>query len=315
MKQRLRDIATPIIIILVAWVPFFMGAFDKDKPAVSTSLRSSNPEILANWSQLQTGIDNEHIFTGTSAGTQTGDHTQGSARCFSQASAPATRIDGSGFLSTDLGSLWVDTDDNAVYVLTATAPTWTPVSTEIIATLLAAGRVFGSTLGVTSDFAVNTNKFTVAAASGNTLVAGTLDITGNIDPTSYDTANGGFLDEDAMGSDSATKVASQQSIKAYIDTSLFRPVDGVPTEIFVKFITGTAGAATVNEAHGLSFDDILSVTVAIKADDSVYQVGEQGLASSNQFFLRYDATNIILSNLSASMQGGTNPYRIRIEHK
>ena len=33
---------------------------------------------------------------------------------------------------------------------------------------------FSSTLGVTGNFAVNTNKFTVTASSGNTLVAGTL---------------------------------------------------------------------------------------------------------------------------------------------
>lgn len=33
-------------------------------------------------------------------------------------------------------------------------------------------------VGVTGDFAVNTNKFTVAAASGNTVVAGTLGVTG-----------------------------------------------------------------------------------------------------------------------------------------
>lgn len=35
-----------------------------------------------------------------------------------------------------------------------------------------------STASVTGNFAVNTNKFTVAASSGNTLVAGTLDVTG-----------------------------------------------------------------------------------------------------------------------------------------
>ena len=35
-----------------------------------------------------------------------------------------------------------------------------------------------STLGVTGNLAVNTNKFTVAASSGNTLAAGTLDVTG-----------------------------------------------------------------------------------------------------------------------------------------
>ncbi len=38
--------------------------------------------------------------------------------------------------------------------------------------------VVAGTLGVTSDLAVATNKFTVAAASGNTAVAGTLNITG-----------------------------------------------------------------------------------------------------------------------------------------
>lgn len=36
------------------------------------------------------------------------------------------------------------------------------------------------TLGVTGDVAVNTNKFNVTAASGNTAVAGTLGVTGNV---------------------------------------------------------------------------------------------------------------------------------------
>lgn len=43
----------------------------------------------------------------------------------------------------------------------------------------AGAGTFTSTLGVTGDFAVNTNKFTVTAASGNTLVAGTLSATGD----------------------------------------------------------------------------------------------------------------------------------------
>lgn len=36
----------------------------------------------------------------------------------------------------------------------------------------------GGTLNVTGDVAINTNKFTVAAASGNTVIAGTLDVNG-----------------------------------------------------------------------------------------------------------------------------------------
>jgi hypothetical protein len=39
---------------------------------------------------------------------------------------------------------------------------------------------FSSTLSATGNFAVNTDKFTVTAASGNTLVAGTLSVTGDV---------------------------------------------------------------------------------------------------------------------------------------
>lgn len=39
---------------------------------------------------------------------------------------------------------------------------------------------FSAGVSVTGDFAVNTSKFTVAAASGNTVVAGTLNVTGTI---------------------------------------------------------------------------------------------------------------------------------------
>lgn len=153
-------------------------AFDQDKPAAATSLRKSNPEILDNQEALQDAINREHIFSGTETGTQTGDHTQGSARAFSQESAPTTRIDGDNFLSTDLGSIWIRPSDSQISTLTATTPTWTPISTELYATFLASPRVFLDTLGVTGDFAVNTDKFTVDATTGNAVVAGTLDVAG-----------------------------------------------------------------------------------------------------------------------------------------
>lgn len=198
-------------------LPLFMGAFDKDKPSASTSLRASNPEILANWSQLQTAIDNEHIFTGTAAGTQTGDHTQGSARCFSQADFPPTRIDGNVFLSTDLGSLWIDTDDNAMYILTATVPTWTPISTEVIATLLAANRVFAGTLGVDGNFTVNSN-FDVTASNGNTVVAGTLAAQTSLDINSTVVVVG-TIDDDTMAAATDTTISTAESIVAYADAA------------------------------------------------------------------------------------------------
>ena len=193
-------------------------AYNKNKPASSTSLRDSNPQILANWDALETALNREHEFSTGGTVTDQVHHRKGSARSFFQDAEPTTRVDGTSFTSEDLGSLWFDSNsspDNQFNVLTATSPTWTPVSTEVIAVLLAAARVFGDTLGVTGNFAVNTDKFTVTATNGNTLVAGTLDVTGNIDPTTYEATNGGFLDEDDMASDANDKVASQQSIKAF----------------------------------------------------------------------------------------------------
>lgn len=45
-------------------------------------------------------------------------------------------------------------------------------------TFSATTGTFSSTLGVTGDFSVNTNKFNVTASSGDTTVAGTLGVTG-----------------------------------------------------------------------------------------------------------------------------------------
>ena len=54
----------------------------------------------------------------------------------------------------------------------------------------------GSTANVVGDFSVATNKFTVAAASGNTLVAGTLNVTGN---ALFDVATGSRFTSTGLG--------------------------------------------------------------------------------------------------------------------
>jgi len=152
-------------------------------------------------------MNKEHETLATSSAG--GVHKQGSARAFFQDAAPTTQVNGDAFDSGDLGSLWFDSNaspDNQFNVLTATTPTWTPISTEVIAVLLAANRQFAGTLTVdgattltgavgsaasitlgagadligssTSDITIGANKFTVAGATGNTLVAGTFTSTG-----------------------------------------------------------------------------------------------------------------------------------------
>lgn len=242
-----------ILLILVCGTLIWAGShdpwdgtgWDVTSPDIDQPHGNTYKEIYDLRKGVAIRMNKEHETLATSSAG--GVHKQGSARAFFQDAAPATQVDGSAFDSGDLGSFWFDSNaspDNQFNVLTATTPTWTPISTEVIAVLLASNRQFAGTLGVTgaftatamatfnggitlgagddligsatSDITFNTNKFTVAGATGNTLVAGTLDVQGNSDPTTYETTNGGFLDEDAMGSDAANKVASQQSIKAYI---------------------------------------------------------------------------------------------------
>ncbi len=228
MKQAKRFML-PVIIVLVSWLPWLLGAFDAGKPAASTSLRSSNPEILANWSQIQTALNLDHEFAGTDSGTQTGKHEVLTMQEESSAGASSTNeghfqtIDGGSqpelaFTSEDGDELQFTKDGDLYssdnFVIDGTSTLTGAIAAAASITLGAGADLIGSS---TSDITFNTNKFTVAGATGNTVVAGTLDVTGNIDPTTYETTNGGFLDEDAMGSDAADKVASQQSIKAYID--------------------------------------------------------------------------------------------------
>ncbi len=99
----------------------------------------------------------------------------------------------------------------------------------------------------TSDITINTNKFNVAGATGNTNVGGTLDVVGNIDPTTYETTNGGFLDENDMVSDAADKVASQQSIKAHVAAEI---------ALDASDFTGTDGYAHMSDGFVIQWGEI-----------------------------------------------------------
>ncbi len=175
-----------------------------NKPVDSTLISDLPSEHRARKTDVAAVLQKEHATLGD--GNSGGEHKQGSAVMWhlATASIPALQPDGTALTSSDNGRLWHDTTTDIIYVLDDYSdPT-------VDGGWVAIGHYLG-------DIAINTDKFTVARATGNTVVAGTLDVTGNIDPTTYETTNGGFLDEDAMGSDSAASVASQQSIKAYID--------------------------------------------------------------------------------------------------
>jgi hypothetical protein len=94
-----------------------------------------------------------------------------------------------------IGAKWIDNDTYRVYYSDGSA--WheiayllsggsVPASTVTAGTFGAGDYVFPAKLNVVGDFSVATTKFTVAASTGNTVVAGSLNSTGRIG------ANGGL---------------------------------------------------------------------------------------------------------------------------
>lgn len=125
-----------------------MSDFDKTRCAEGILAPDLNDEIRLNQEGTEEWMAKEHNWeTGGTAALQ-GIHKQGECRCFWQASAPGTRINGSAFTSNDLGALWIDSGDNKIYILTATDPTWTVVSTELFTTFLASARTFLAALSI-----------------------------------------------------------------------------------------------------------------------------------------------------------------------
>jgi len=103
-----------------------------------------------------------------------------------------------------------------------------------------------------------------------------LTVTGSVDPAAFATGNGGFLDEDDMASDSATAVASQQSIRAYVNDN--------------------AGATVTISTTTISSDATIDLTL----DDTTYASFELELSNV------IPATNDVRCFLRFSNDGGSS---------
>jgi len=114
MKVKIYEVA--IIIILLALVGLCFGAWDNTLPADNNVWNTAAAMIRANWDALEVelGVDlNE-------------------AHPYYQAAAPTFKPDGAtAFDADDLGRVWIDSDNNRIYVLTATTPTWSDIILEI----------------------------------------------------------------------------------------------------------------------------------------------------------------------------------------
>ncbi len=155
-------------------------------------------------------------------------------------------------------------------IVSMTNKTLTSVAVDGTGVTLAAGAdLIGSS---TSDITINTDKFTVAGDTGNTVIAGTCDITGALVASTSIDINGtvvivGTLDEDDMASADDTTLATSESIKAYVDSA--SAADSI-IKGWVTFPgTGANGAKTPSSSYncaGVNKDATGTYTISWTTD-------------------------------------------------
>jgi len=212
-KRRFVWVLAILVCIAYCWAadndPWNGTAWNIAGPDIDQPIGNAYKEIFDVRKGVAVRMNKEHETLATSSAG--GVHEQGSARAFFQDAAPTTQVDTTAWDSGDTGSLWFDTNstpDNLAYVLTdsASTGTWTLLSTSLTAEIVAAAHQWADvqtddleaifTLGLTangpitlgagddlllsttSDITISGNTFTVAGATGNTVVAGTLGVTG-----------------------------------------------------------------------------------------------------------------------------------------
>jgi Ca2+-binding RTX toxin-like protein len=152
------------------------------------------------------------------------------------------------------------TATNSFEVLDSSGTATLTITTAGVVTF-AGAATHSSTLAVTGNFSVNTSKFTVAAASGNTLVAGTLNVTGAADLAST-LALGGDVTFDAglaAGADITMAQAAAEAASVALEITGGEGGDGATTTAGkggAVSLIGGAGGATFTDQDGADGGDV-----------------------------------------------------------
>ncbi len=221
------------------------GVLDIDLTSVSAS-----DDTLASAKAIKTYVDSQ--VTAQDLDFQ-GD--TGGALNIDLDSETLTLAGGTGIDSVGAGNGVTFNIDSTVTTLTGSQTlTNKTLTTPVISTISNTGTI---TLPTSTDTLVG--KATTDTLTNKTLTSAVLN----------DTISGTSIkDEDTMSSDSASHLATQQSIKAYVDTQVATvPVGDITSVVAGDALTGgaTSGAATLNVATDNSSIEINSDALRVKA--------------------------------------------------
>lgn len=159
------------------------------------------------------------------------------------------------------------------------------------------------TVGTTTATASSTGNMTYSFApfkcSTLTATAGTLAGMTSIGMSAGATLTAGFLDEDAMGSNSAVAGVTQQSVKAYVDNNA--PENGVKFAFESTTTDADQGVgkvwlnhSTPSSATVLYIDDVEAGSVSVNAWVDTWDDVTNAVARGMIYIASYGATNAIL---------------------
>ncbi len=221
--------------------------WDKDSPDIDQPLGNAYKEIYSLRRGFELRMEYEHsALTVDGAAAGGGVHLQGTAVAYHQDAIPTVDGDGEHFTTAaSAGHLHIDTNHafadkmfflntangsgsnvwTGTYIaieaeLVADTHQWADVQTFDVAAIFTTGLTSNDDINLgagddlvgtaTSNILMNTDKFTVAGATGNTVIKGTLTLASGASVNE-------FSIDDALAGDSDSAVPTEKSVKAYVD--------------------------------------------------------------------------------------------------
>lgn len=191
-----------------------------------------------------------------------------------------------------------------------------------------------STLDVGGDFAVATNKFTVAAATGNTVVAGTLDVTGALTITGDLTVNGTtttinatelaiednliYLNEGSTVTNPDLGITGNYNDGTYAHTGVFRDASdgkwkffqGLTVEPTQSIDTADASFAFADVQGNMFWGDLTGDVTGTVSSLSNHTTDNLTEGSTNKYFTDANARNALSGGTGVTYNTSTGEISI-----